>query len=263
MKGSIIMMFNTNYMMPASDKDFALNKEKCCEGLEKLNAAVRANDYKAIESAENALKDQVKELNAAIVSAWLAELKTMDKAAAVELYLENAGELGAFRVKEPSGDDVEYTIVSTRKYVSYKNLVKCLDCASSSAWDTLSAQMLDNIGKFLAKDKESGIDAKIINANCSEKKQNAFTKYTKTGLLEQLNIVVKSMLPADFAEVKMIKADLNFILAAMEEVKTGANAGIVLMDETRLTKTIVSAIRIRKNGLKYDLESKAKIHKSK
>lgn len=41
-------MFKTNYMMPASDKDFVLNKKNCTEGLEKLNAAVRANDYKAI-----------------------------------------------------------------------------------------------------------------------------------------------------------------------------------------------------------------------
>lgn len=88
-----------------------------------------------------------------------------------------------------------------------------------------------------------------------------FGKYSKSAMKAQLQAIVDTILPAD-QSVPMVSADLNFVIRAY--AKADLDSGKVKAGAEKVVERIIfTAVRMRKNGIKYEVESKANCHKSK
>ena len=68
------------------------------------------------------------------------------------------------------------------------------------------------------------------------------------------------MLPEGM-EIKMKVMDVRFIKTAVQKAVTGKAAGIELANEKALYNAIVTAMYMRMNGLQYEQNSSASVHK--
>ena len=260
-------MFNTNYSMPTNLESIASKQSDVEKALSTLNAAIDAKkSMQEVATLEVSAKEAVKALNTSIAEQWVKEQQELPVAEAVKVYLDNAGEIAAFRLAKPSKDSVHYSITSSKKFLSYKKLEKAIKSASSSVWETMCARMLHNIALNLASEKE-GISAKTLTSTMdketAKKAGSVFDGSSNTKLEKQLNeVVVKAMLPKEFPVPQMKLADVRFLKGAVSNFKTGKEAGIEIQNENRFIAAVIASIYVRMNGLAYNMTSKAKIHKA-
>ena len=259
-------MFNTNYSMPTNLGSIVSKQSDVEKALSTLNAAIDAKkSMQEVGTLEASAKEAVKALNTAIAEQWVKEQQELPVAEAVKVYLDNAGEIAAFRLAKPSKDSVHYSITSSKKFLSYKKLEKAIKSASSSVWETMCARMLHNIALNLASEKE-GIGAKTLTSTMdketAKKAGSVFDGSSNTKLEKQLNEVVKAMLPKEFPVPQMKLADVRFLKGAVSNFKTGKEAGIEIQNENRFIAAVIASIYVRMNGLTYNMTSKAKIHKA-
>ena len=257
-------MFNTNYSMPANLESIVSKQSDVEKALSTLNAAIDAKkSMQEVGTLEGSAKEAVKALNTSIAEQWVKEQQELPVAEAVKVYLDNAGEIAAFRLAKPSKDSFHYSITSSKKFLSYKKLEKAIKSASSSVWETMCARMLHNIALNLASEKE-GIGAKTLTSTMdketAKKAGSVFDGSSNTKLEKQLNEVVKAMLPKEFPVPQM--ADVRFLKGAVSNFKTGKEAGIEIQNENRFIAAVIASIYVRMNGLTYNMTSKAKIHKA-
>lgn len=260
-----VSMYETNYTMPKVLEVLLTAKIAVDEKIVALNAALdEKKDVATVKSLEDEAKSALKDLNKKISEQWLSEIKGLEKVDAVKAYLNTAGEIGAFRLKSPSDESIHYTVISTKRALSFPTFNKFVKSASSSVYNVMVGRFLHNIALNIASDKE-GINAKApvlqMDDETAKKAGSDFTGSSNTKLLSQLNIVVKAMLP-DGIEIKMRSHDVNFIKAAVQKVITGKGAGIELAKEKALYSAIVSAMYVRMNNLEYNLTSSAAVHKA-
>ena len=116
-------MFNTNYSMPTNLESIVSKQSDVEKALSTLNAAIDAKkSMQEVGTLEASAKEAVKALNTSIAEQWVKEQQALPVAEAVKVYLDNAGEIAAFRLAKPSKDSVHYSITSSKKFLSYKKL---------------------------------------------------------------------------------------------------------------------------------------------
>lgn len=259
-----VSMYETNYTMPKTLDVLLTAKIAVDEKVAALNAALDdKKDMASVKSLEDDAKTALKELNAKIAEQWLSEIKELEKVDAVKEYLNTAGEIGAFRLKNPSGEIVHYTVTSTKRALSFPTFNKVIKSASSSVYNVMVGRFLHNISRNISSTSE-GIGAKAlvmhIDAEQSKKAGSDFDGFSNKMLEKQLQIVVNAMLPEGM-EIKMKLIDVRAIKYMMTRGITGKSAGVELANEKALYAAIVSAIYIRMNGLEYNMPSSASVHK--
>lgn len=138
--------------------------------------------------------------------------------------------------------------------------------AQAKHYPRLIARFTDNLYRHECGNlsEEAGAKSAVIrvayNGNKSEDKiaEVDFGKCSKGEMKKQLQAIVDSILPAD-QSVPMVSADLNFVIRAY--AKADLDSGKVKTGkETVVERIIFTAIRKRKNGEAYEVESNAKCH---
>lgn len=138
--------------------------------------------------------------------------------------------------------------------------------AQAKHYPRLIARFTDNLYRHECGNlsEETGAKSAVIrvayNGNKSEDKiaEVDFGKCSKGEMKKQLQAIVDSILPAD-QSVPMVSADLNFVIRAY--AKADLDSGKVKTGkETVVERIIFTAIRKRKNGEAYEVESNAKCH---
>lgn len=257
-------MFETNYTMPKNLEVLASTKIDVEKAVVALNKAIDdKKDMATVKNLEKNAKDALKALNGKIAEQWVNEISEFDTETATKTYINAAGELGAFRLKNPSGETIHYEVVSTKRALSFRTFEKAVKCASSSVYNTMVERFLHNISLNLSS-KTEGIGANTLT-NYMDKEQagkagSDFAGSSNKALEKQLNIIVKGMLP-ETMEIKMKIMDVNFIKGVMSKYITGSEAGVKLGNEKVLYTAIVSAMYIRMNGKTYKQTGTANIHK--
>lgn len=259
-----VSMYETNYTMPKTLDVLLTAKIAVDEKVAALNAALDdKKDMASVKSLEDDAKTALKELNAKIAEQWLHETKELEKVDAVKEYLNAAGEIGAFRLKNPSGEIVHYTVTSTKRALSFPTFNKVIKSASSSVYNIMAGRFLHNISRNISSTSE-GIGAKTLTLHMDEEKSKKagsdFDGFSNKMLEKQLQIVVNAMLPEGM-EIKMKVMDVRYIKGVVSKYTTGKAAGVELAQEKTLYNAIVSAMYMRMNGLQYEQDSSASVHK--
>lgn len=259
-----VSMYETNYTMPKTLDVLLTAKIAVDEKVAALNAALDdKKDMASVKSLEDDAKTALKELNAKIAEQWLSEIKELEKVDAVKEYLNAAGEIGAFRLKNPSGEIVHYTVTSTKRALSFPTFNKVIKSASSSVYNIMAGRFLHNISRNISSTSE-GIGAKTLTLHMDEEKSKKagsdFDGFSNKMLEKQLQIVVNAMLPEGM-EIKMKVMDVRYIKGVVSKYTTGKAAGVELANEKALYNAIVTAMYMRMNGLQYEQNSSASVHK--
>lgn len=259
-----VSMYETNYTMPKTLDVLLTAKIAVDEKVAALNAALDdKKDMMTVKSLEDDAKTALKELNKKIAEQWLTELQELEKVDAVKVYLNAVGEIGAFRLKNPSDESIHYTVISTKRALSFPTFNKFVNAASSSVYNIMAGRFLHNISLNISSTSE-GIGTKALTMRMDEetaKKAGSDFKGHSNKLLEkQLQIIVNAMLPEGM-EIKMKLVDLRFIKIAVQKAMTGKSAGVEVAKEKALYSAVVSAMYIRMNDLEYKLTSSATVHK--
>lgn len=259
-----VSMYETNYTMPKTLDVLLTAKIAVDEKVAALNAALDdKKDMASVKSLEDDAKTALKELNAKIAEQWLSEIKELEKVDAVKEYLNTAGEIGAFRLKNPSGEIVHYTVTSTKRALSFPTFNKVIKSASSSVYNIMAGRFLHNISRNLSSTSE-GIGAKTLKLHMDEEKSKKagsdFDGFSNKMLEKQLQIVVNAMLPEGM-EIKMKVMDVRHVKGVVSKYTTGKAAGVELANEKALYNAIVTAMYMRMNGLQYEQNSSASVHK--
>lgn len=259
-----VSMYETNYTMPENLDVLMTAKLDVDKAVENLNKALdEKKDVVTVKNLEESTKKALKELNGKIAEQWVKELSTLSVEESVKTYLNAAGELGAFRLKNPSGEIVHYEVASTKRSLSFPKFEKAVKCASSSVYDIMAGRFLHNISLNIASDTEGIGSNQLVCRMDNEQSKKAgsdFSGFSNKSLEKQLNALVKGMLPESM-EVKMKLTDLRFIKGAMQKNIMGKGAGVELAKEKALYTAVISAIYVRMNDGKYTLTSSANIHK--
>lgn len=259
-----VSMYETNYTMPKNIDVLMTAKIAVDEKVAALNAALDdKKDMASVKSLEDDAKTALKELNAKIAEQWLSEIKDLEKVDAVKEYLNTAGEIGAFRLKNPSGEIVHYTVTSTKRALSFPTFNKVIKSASSSVYNIMAGRFLHNISRNISSTSE-GIGAKTLTLHMDEEKSKKagsdFDGFSNKMLEKQLQITVNAMLPKGI-EIKMKVMDVRYIKGVVSKYTTGKAAGVELANEKALYNAIVTAMYMRMNGLQYEQNSSASVHK--
>lgn len=263
---AISVMFNTSYAMPKNLDVLRSKEEAVAEKfaiLETLHKAGNAT-VDAMKSAEDEVKNAIKLLNIAIVEQWCEEMKSATKEEAMTAYTDNAGELGGFRLKNPSKgeESSSYEIVSTLRYVPYATVNKHLNLASGTTYGVKLGQFAHNVAKYLCS-KENGVGAnvpKFYGTKATKEETPLFCKYAKTDLKHQMDVIAKELRPEGMEEIHFQSHDVNFILYAVTKATSGASATLQMLDEKAFLRLIVTAMHFRLAGKEYNFQSKAKVH---
>ena len=259
-----VSMYETNYTMPKNLDVLMTAKIAVDEKVAALNAALDdKKDMASVKSLEDDAKTALKELNAKIAEQWLHETKELEKVDAVKEYLNAAGEIGAFRLKNPSGEIIHYTVTSTKRALSFPTFNKVIKAASSSVYNVMAGRFLHNISRNISSTSE-GIGAKALTLHMDEEKSKKvggdFDGFSNKMLEKQLQIVVNAMLPEGM-EIKMKVMDVRHVKGVVSKYTTGKAAGVELANEKALYNAIVTAMYMRMNGLQYEQNSSASVHK--
>lgn len=262
---AISVMFNTSYAMPKNLDVLRSKEEAVAEKfaiLETLHKAGNAT-VDAMKSAEDEVKNAIKLLNIAIVEQWCEEMKSATKEEAMTAYTDNAGELGGFRLKNPSKgeESSSYEIVSTLRYVPYAIVNKHLNLASGTTYGMKLGQFAHNVARNLCS--ADGVGAKtpkFYGTAASAKEAPVFCKYSKPALKEQMDLIAKELRPEGMEEIHFHSHDVNFILYAVTKATSGASATLQMLDEKAFLRLIVTAMHFRLAGKEYNFQSKAKVH---
>lgn len=259
-----VSMYETNYTMPKNLDVLLTAKIAVDEKVAALNTALdNKKDMASVKSLEDDTKTALKELNKKIAEQWLSEIKELEKVDAVKEYLNTAGEIGAFRLKNPSGEIVHYTVTSTKRTLSFPTFNKVIKSASSSIYNIMAGRFLHNISLNISSTSE-GIGAKTLTLHMDEEKSKKagsdFDGFSNKMLEKQLQIVVNAMLPEGM-EIKMKVMDVRHVKGVVSKYTTGKAAGVELANEKALYNAIVTAMYMRMNGLRYEQDSSAAIHK--
>lgn len=259
-----VSMYETNYTMPKTLDVLLTAKIAVDEKVAALNAALDdKKDMMTVKSLEDDAKTALKELNKKIAEQWLTELQELEKVDAVKVYLNAVGEIGAFRLKNPSGEVIHYTVISTKRALSFPTFNKFIKSASSSVYNVMVGRFLHNIACNIASDSEGiGAQAPIMHMDeeTAKKAGSDFKGHSNKLLEKQLQIIVNAMLPEGM-EIKMKVADVREIKHIMARGVTGKSAGVEIGNEKAMYAAIVSTIYVRMNGLKYEMPSSASVHK--
>lgn len=259
-----VSMYETNYTMPKNLDVLMTAKIAVDEKVAALNAALDdKKDMASVKSLEDDAKTALKELNKKIAEQWLHETKELEKVDAVKEYLNAAGEIGAFRLKNPSGEIIHYTVTSTKRALSFPTFNKFVNAASSSIYNIMAGRFLHNISLNISSTSE-GIGAKTLTLHMDEEKSKKagsdFDGFSNKMLEKQLQIVVNAMLPEGM-EIKMKVMDVRHVKGVVSKYTTGKAAGVELANEKALYNAIVTAMYMRMNGLQYEQNSSASVHK--
>lgn len=259
-----VSMYETNYTMPKTLDVLLTAKIAVDEKVAALNAALDdKKDMASVKSLEDDAKTALKELNKKIAEQWLSEIKELEKVDAVKEYLNTAGEIGAFRLKNPSGEIIHYTVTSTKRALSFPTFNKVVKAASSSVYNVMAGRFLHNISRNISSTSE-GIGAKSLTLHMDEEKSKKvgsdFDGFSNKMLEKQLQITVNAMLPEGI-EIKMKVMDVRYIKGVVSKYTTGKAAGVELAQEKTLYNAIVTAMYMRMNGLQYEQNSGAAVHK--
>lgn len=259
-----VSMYETNYTMPKNLDVLLTAKIAVDEKVVALNAALDdKKDAMTVKSLEDDAKTALKELNKKIAEQWLTELQELDKVDAVKEYLNATGEIGAFRLKNPSDEIVHYTVTSTKRALSFPTFNKVIKSASSSVYNIMAGRFLHNISRNISSTSE-GIGAKSLTLHMDEEKSKKvgsdFDGFSNKMLEKQLQIVVNAMLPEGM-EIKMKVMDVRHVKGVVSKYTTGKAAGVELANEKALYNAIVTAMYMRMNGLQYEQNSSASVHK--
>lgn len=259
-----VSMYETNYTMPKNLDVLLTAKIAVDEKVVALNAALDdKKDMASVKSLEDDAKTALKELNKKIAEQWLSEIKELEKVDAVKEYLNTAGEIGAFKLKNPSDESVHYTVISTKRALSFPTFNKFVNAASSSVYNIMAGRFLHNISLNISSTSE-GIGTKALtmrmDGETAKKAGSDFKGHSNKLLEKQLQVIVNAMLPEGM-EIKMKLVDLRFIKIAVQKAMTGKSAGVDVAKEKALYSAIVSAMYIRMNDLEYKLTSSASVHK--
>lgn len=259
-----VSMYETNYTMPKTLDVLLTAKIAVDEKVVALNAALDdKKDMASVKSLEDDAKTALKELNKKIAEQWLSEIKELEKVDAVKEYLNTTGEIGAFRLKNPSGEIIHYTVISTKRALSFPTFNKVVKAASSSVYNVMAGRFLHNISRNFSSTSE-GIGAKTLTLHMDEEKSKKvgsdFDGFSNKMLEKQLQIVVNAMLPEGM-EIKMKVMDVRHVKGVVSKYTTGKAAGVELANEKALYNAIVTAMYMRMNGLQYEQNSSASVHK--
>lgn len=259
-----VSMYETNYTMPKNLDVLLTAKIAVDEKVAALNAALDdKKDMATVKSLEDDAKTALKELNKKIAEQWLSEIKELEKVDAVKEYLNTAGEIGAFRLKNPSDESIHYTVISTKRALSFPTFNKFVNAASSSIYNIMAGRFLHNISLNISSTSE-GIGAKTLTLHMDEEKSKKagsdFDGFSNKILEKQLQIVVNAMLPEGM-EIKMKVMDVRHVKGVVSKYTTGKAAGVELANEKALYNAIVTAMYMRMNGLQYEQNSSASVHK--
>ena len=266
-ENAISVMFNTSYAMPKnldvlrSKEDAVADKFAILDALHKAGTAT----VDALKSAEDEVKNAIKLLNVAIVEQWCEEMKSASKEDAMTAYLDNAGELGGFRLKNPSKGEESgsYEIVSCLRYVPYATVNKHLNFASCSEWSKRLGDFTHNVARNLCS-KENGVNAKapkFYGTAATKEEAPLFCKFSNKDLKEQMDIIAKKMRPEGMEEIHFHSHDVKFVLYVATKATTGQSATVRLASEKKILEAIVTAMHFRLHDKVYGFQSDAKVHK--
>lgn len=231
------------------------NTDDTIKGIRQLIA--KENNARAIKHAENVL-DTIKVSNSV--------------AAGLECFIEN--QIYTTIVLDASATTGDYAISDTYKQLCFKTLA---DVAKKNDIKLVEDTFFAYASLFLHNlylnrltenklDKETKKRLTISEDLANVAKHNAkgiFGCTSTNKLLEQLAYIFNMVIPG----VKPVKADLNFcrdiITKGIISAENGTVAGkIVIRNEATLHKALFTAMRMRKNNLRYDVGSQANVHKA-
>lgn len=173
---------------------------------------------------------------------------------------------------EDADDGERYALKSSNRRILFTQVDKVYSekhngqtMAQAKHYPRLIARFTDNLyrhecGNLSEETGKSAVIRVAYNGNKSEDKtaEVDFGKCSKGEMKKQLQAIVDAILPAE-QSVPMVSADLNFVIRAY--AKANCDTGnIVGGAEKAVERIIFTAVRKRKNGEAYEVESKAKCH---
>lgn len=265
-ENAISVMFNTSYAMPKNLDVLRSKEDAVAEKFAILDALHKAGNatVDALKSAEDEVKNAIKLLNIAIVEQWCEEMKSASKEDAMTAYLDNAGELGGFRLKNPSKGEESgsYEIVSCLRYVPYATVNKHLNLASGTTYGVKLGQFAHNVARNLCS-KENGINAKapkFYGTAANKEEAPLFCKYANSDLKHQMDAIAKELRPEGMEEIHFQSHDVKFVLYAVTKATSGQSATVRLASEKKILEAIVTAMHFRLHNKVYGFQSDAKVH---
>ena len=172
-------------------------------------------------------------------------------------------------VKKVSQDakTMEWKVTDARKTIAFAEVEKVFrqenhnqPLARSMHYVGLTARFLHNLYVFtcttLSEDSQKVAMAKYNGPAITEAD---FAKASKTQLQKQLQAIVDEVLPEGYV-LKMNRVDVNALILAFTRNK---ELNFKTVNEAALLRNIFAAMRTRKAGRAYSVESKAACHKAK
>lgn len=162
---------------------------------------------------------------------------------------------------------MEWKVTDARKTIAFTEVEKVYrqensnkSLARSMHYVGLTARFLHNLYVFICSSlSEESKKVAMAKYNGPEITEADFAKVSKTQLHKQLQAIVDEILPEGYS-LKMNRADVNALILAFTRNK---ELNFKTVNEAVLLRNIFAAMRTRKAGNSYSVESKAACHKAK
>lgn len=235
---------------------------------ELVEAIKTENDSTIKDTMVQALREKVKadnDANIKVAVETFAHYAAQNVTAFFDAFLTDA----TVGVKKVSQDakTMEWKVTDARKTISFTEVEKVFrqengskSLARSMHYVGLTARFLHNLYVFtcsaLSEDAKKVAMSKYNGPAITEAD---FAKASKSQLHKQLQAIVDEILPEGYV-LKMNRADVNALILAFTRNK---ELDFKTVNEAALLRSIFAAMRTRKAGRSYSVESKAACHKAK
>lgn len=255
-------------------KTMTLSELTSAQILELLNAESDLNKHAPMKKAmDEVLKVENKALVKSTVETFVNQYTREESAFWTAFINSPFATVYKLTENEEAEDGERYSLSAVNRRILFTQVDKVYaekhngqTMAQAKHYPRLIARFTDNLYRRECDklSKETGEKSAVIrvayNGNKSEDKiaEVDFGKTSKTEMKKQLQAIVDAIMPSE-QSVPMITADLNFVIRAF--AKADLDSGKVKTGkETVVERIIFTAIRKRKNGEAYEVESNAKCH---
>lgn len=255
-------------------KTLTLSELTSAQILELLNAEPDLNKHAPMKKAmDEVLKDENKALVKSAVETFVNQYSREESAFWTAFINAPFATVYKLSENEEAEDGERYSLTSSKRRILFSQVDKVYaekhngqTMAQAKHYPRLIARFTDNLYRHECGNLSDGAGEKsavirvAYNGNKSEDKtaEVDFGKCSKGEMKKQLQAIVDAILPAE-QSVPMVSADLNFVIRAY--AKANCDTGKITGGAEKAVERIVfTAVRMRKNGEAYEVESKAKCH---
>lgn len=270
MKGSNTMTNNNNNEI---NNEITMSNESIESKIVRLNEKFSQELFQEIKTD---VTSKNRETKTSIISAFLTT-GTEDKTTMFRNFINNQ-DYEALSLR-PDIKNGGYKLSKSNRQIDFADLELAYSeahdgegtLANSKLYHGMVARFLNNIMIYNAsaigdgkasKHSENGgktVSIPAFNSEASkEYKEIDFTSTSICGMKDQLDTIVKEILPEDL-KIQMVKADVRALLSACKSEKRMKFKGV---NETQLLGKIFDCMEIRMNGKAYEIKSVANCHKA-